>query len=252
MLHTGLRLLHLAIVVLVVGGFNLVVLVARVVYKLFPYPSALDGLWRRVGLLRELFAFQLGRGDPQTPLELQLAASTRQLIEAAGYGCEEHTVVTADGYVLTMHRIICTPSPRQPSTHDGTAFPATPPGESFTWQAGPPQSAASTRSGVPNSGRPPVLFQHGLMECSEVWVVGTAANSLAFAAAEAGFDVWLGNNRGKYVKRGGGEGGVGVTCAPPSIVVAATTLECKIAWAGALPVAVRRGAGEPCRGHCRV
>jgi len=199
MLHTGLRLLHLGIVIAVVGGFNLTVFVARVVYRLFPYPAVLDGMWQRVGLLRELFAFQLGRGDPQTPLDVQLAASTRQLIEAAGYGCEEHTVVTADGYVLTMHRIIVPPQHRRSPSPSAAApaFPADPPAEAFTWSAGTPVAAESRTCGVPNAGRPPVLFQHGLMECSEVWVVGTPSSSLAFAAADAGYDVWLGNNRGK-------------------------------------------------------
>jgi len=72
-------------------------------------------------------------------------------------------VYTADGYLLTYHRI-----PR-----------------------GKNDQADDSRTRVP------VLIQHGLMQCSEAWVC--YPESLAFTMADAGFDVRLGNNRGnKY------------------------------------------------------
>ncbi|KAK2080877.1 hypothetical protein QBZ16_000731 [Prototheca wickerhamii] len=72
----------------------------------------------------------------------------------AGYPLEEHTVKTADGYVLAMQRI-----PR----------------------AGP-------AAGV-------VLFVHGVLDTSLGWVANGAVGSQAFAAYDAGYDVWLGNSR---------------------------------------------------------
>ena len=84
------------------------------------------------------------------------SASTSELARFYGYGCEEHAAVTSDGFVLILHRI----TPRHGPRH----------------------------------GAPPVLVQHGLLQCSETWV--TTNDALAFALVDAGFDVWLANNRG--------------------------------------------------------
>uniref|UniRef100_A0A8R1UWT9 Partial AB-hydrolase lipase domain-containing protein n=1 Tax=Pristionchus pacificus TaxID=54126 RepID=A0A8R1UWT9_PRIPA len=81
-----------------------------------------------------------------------------EMIAYRGYPAEEHKVVTKDGYILTMHRI--------------------------------PHGRNGTRGGVP------VLLQHGLMSSSFDFLSQLPDKSLSYSLADAGYDVWLGNNRG--------------------------------------------------------
>lgn len=85
--------------------------------------------------------------------EEQAAFTASDAILRAGYPLEEHSVTTADGYVLQMHRI-----PRR-------------------------------------GARDVVLFQHGVLDTSLGWVALGPGGSAAFAAHDAGFDVWLANTR---------------------------------------------------------
>eukprot|EP00092_Neocalanus_flemingeri_P040675 GFUD01044286.1.p1 GENE.GFUD01044286.1~~GFUD01044286.1.p1 ORF type:complete len:433 (+),score=113.78 GFUD01044286.1:321-1619(+) len=85
---------------------------------------------------------------------------TDEMIIDAGYPSETHTVVTDDGYILTLHRI----------PHDV--------------------------GGTYNRTRPVVFLQHGLLSSSADWVVTGPGKALAFLLSDQGYDVWMGNYRG--------------------------------------------------------
>ncbi|CAL8123995.1 unnamed protein product [Orchesella dallaii] len=99
----------------------------------------------------------LGGGEPVT---------TPRLIQLQGYPCEAHQVTTEDGFIIVMHRI--------------------PYG-----LKGPHQKHSPLHS------RPPIIVFHGLSQSSADWVINRPnEDALGFYLADAGYDVWLANQRG--------------------------------------------------------
>lgn len=88
-----------------------------------------------------------------------------EIVAENGFAMETHKITTDDGYINTVFRI--------------------------------PGTVGETQSQT--SQKPPILFQHGILDSADAWVMNWPDVAPAFVAARAGYDVWLGNSRGnKY------------------------------------------------------
>mmetsp|Transcript_89559 Transcript_89559/g.123618 ORF Transcript_89559/g.123618 Transcript_89559/m.123618 type:complete len:128 (+) Transcript_89559:123-506(+) len=99
--------------------------------------------------------------------------SFEELANNAGYRVESYTVETEDGYLLGLFRIPGTLDEELPNVEN-----------------------------IPDlSSKPPILFQHGLTDSADAWIVHDSDKAPGFIAASQGYDVWLSNFRGNKYSR---------------------------------------------------
>ena len=133
--------------------------------------------------------------DGYTPLEGgpdPLICDVRYYARRVGLECEEYSVQTEDGFILSLYHIYDpqekdTTSNADRSHRSPVCFPKSYDDEESTRSSTPPQHQTLNR-------RYPVLLMHGLLQSAGAYCTNDD-DSLAFFLAKSGYDVWLGTNR---------------------------------------------------------
>ncbi|KAL6660441.1 hypothetical protein ACP70R_001987 [Stipagrostis hirtigluma subsp. patula] len=131
-----------------------------------PRRSSSGGAVMNLAILLCLGAAAAARPGPSVPRAAE-NGTCQSRVEPFGYKCEDHTVTTDDGYILSLQRI---PSGRS--------------------------------SGGSAAAKIPVLLQHGLMMDGVTWLMNSPDESLGYILADNGYDVWIANSRGTVYSRG--------------------------------------------------
>ena len=96
------------------------------------------------------------------PKDSDAFLTMEEICHKYGFQYQEHKVTTEDGYILTVGRI---------------------PG-------------LMNEGSVPEGSKPAIILQHGMGANMMQWILNTPETTHAFFLARAGYDVWMGNNRG--------------------------------------------------------
>lgn len=167
-----------------------------------------------VGFFPRLFQGFHNEDIKETADPIFYAHTTPQLIRFHGFECEEHVVLTTDGYYLVLHRILAGSNTntslngKNGSKNHGiksikdTKDHPLPPSPQIS-NSSVTLLSEEAPGPLPTLNKPALLVIHGAMMSSEIWVCQPKkSKNLVFNLVEHGFDIWLANRRGtKYSQK---------------------------------------------------